>query len=427
MTAGDVAGSDERLRRIEAVVDMSLFRLDMEQLLAELLDRVHDILAVDTATVLLFDPHAQQLVATAAKGIGEEDVRAGARIPVGRGMAGRVVLERRPIVIEDVEPDDMFSPVPKAAEIRSLLGVPMLAAGEVVGVLQIGSRVPRHFSDDEVQLVQLAADRASTATRSGLGHMDRTAALALQRSLLPTQLPRVSRVDLASRYIPGHLTGLGGDWYDVFLLPSGWLGIVVGDVAGQGLRAAVVMGRLRSALRAYALECLDPADVLDRLDHKIRHFEAGHLATALYAMVPPERDRIHVSLAGHPPPVLATVGEPAVTLDLPADFPLGFGGSRARRTSVIDFPPGAVLVCYTDGLVERRGESIDVGLGRLCAAVSAAPAEKVCATIMTDLGVHQPTDDVALLVVHRRAAGAGHEQTGSDPAESTAEATPRSL
>lgn len=400
MTGSGGAGSDERLRRIEVVVDASLNRLDMEQLLAELLSRLRDVLAVDTAEILLFDPHAKQLVATAAKGV-EEEVRVGLRIPVGRGFAGRVVLEREPIIIQDVKPDDVFSPVLRAAGVRSLLGVPMLAGGEVVGVLQVGSRALRRFADDDVQLAQLAAERASTATRSGLGHLDRTAALALQRSLLPTQLPQASGVDLAARYIPGHLTGLGGDWYDVFALPSGWLGVVVGDVAGQGLRAAVVMGRLRSALRAYALECTEPGDVLDRLDHKIRHFEAGHLATALYAMIPPDRARIHLSLAGHPPPVLAEPGTPATMLDVPADYPLGFGGGRARRTTVVDFPPGAVLVCYTDGLVERRGEAIDDGLRRLCDAVGPAAAEQVCATIMAELGARQPTDDVALLAIHR--------------------------
>lgn len=408
MTGSGGAGSDERLRRIEAVVDTSLYRLDMEQLLAELLDRVRDSLTVDTAQILLFDPHAKQLVATAAKGI-EEEVRAGVRIPVGEGFAGRVILERQPVIVENVRPEDVFSPALRAAGIRSLLGVPMLAGGEVVGVLQIGSRTPRQFAGDEVQLVQLAADRASTATRAGLGHLDRTAALALQRSLLPTRLPQVTGVDLAARYIPGHLTGLGGDWYDVFPLPGGWLGVVVGDVVGQGLRAAVVMGRLRSALRAYALECLDPADVLDRLDQKIRHFEAGNLATALYALITPDRNRIHLSLAGHPPPILAGPEEAAALLTLPADYPLGFGGSQVRRTSVVEFPAGAVLVCYTDGLVERRGESIDVGIDRLCASIRPTSADGVCARIMADLGAHQPTDDVALLAIRRvrsRAPGA---------------------
>lgn len=404
MTGNGGAGSDERLRRIEAVVDERLYRLDMEQHLAELLDRLRDILMADTATILLFDPHAKQLVATAAKGI-EEEVRAGTRIPVGHGFAGRVVLKGRPIVAEKVEPEEIFSPVLRAEGIQSLLCVPMLAAGEVVGVLQVGSRTQRRFTADEVQLVQLAADRASTATKAGAGLIDRTAALALQRSLLPTRLPQVTGVELAARYVPGHSTGVGGDWYDVFSLPTGWLGVVVGDVAGQGLRAAVVMGRLRSALRAYALECRDPADVLDRLDHKIRHFEAGHLATALYAMISPDRRQALISLAGHPPPVLAESDEPARPLSLPADYPLGFGGSRSRRTSVIDLRPGAVLVCYTDGLIERRGENIDTGLQRLCDAVKPVDAEQVCATIMATFGSRQPTDDVALLTIRRKPAG----------------------
>ena len=103
---------------------------------------------------------------------------------------------------------------------------------------------------------------------------------------------------------------VGGDWYDVFTLPSGELGIVMGDVAGSGLPAAVIMGRMRSALRAYALETPDPAEVLDRLDRKMQHFEPGALATVLYAVIDPALDRMHVCLAGHFAPVVARPRRP---------------------------------------------------------------------------------------------------------------------
>ncbi|MDG4798242.1 GAF domain-containing SpoIIE family protein phosphatase [Micromonospora sp. WMMD1082] len=395
MTASEL-DADERLRRMEAVVDVSLSEMGADQLLAELLDRVRRILRVDVAVVLHLDPHARQLMETAVSG--RPDGSAGHRDPAWSGLAARIVRDRLPVAVAGVDS--------AASDLRSLAAVPLLANADVVGVLQVGSCRPRRFSAEDVQLLQLAADRATQASQAGQAHLDRAAALALQRSLLPPQLPEVSGVDMAARYLPGHDIGVGGDWYDVFLLPSGWLGVVIGDVAGHGLRAAVVMGRLRSALRAYALECPDPAEVLTRLDRKIRHFEPEHLATALYAMLPPDRNRIHLSLAGHPPPARAAPDRPAELLDLPVDHPLGFGGGHPRRTTVLDFPDDTVLVCYTDGLVERRGEPIDEGLHRLRATIEPGPAETVCTTVMANLVDDRPTDDIALLAIRRRSTGA---------------------
>ncbi|MDW5328949.1 GAF domain-containing SpoIIE family protein phosphatase [Plantactinospora sp. KLBMP9567] len=400
MIEADDSGADERLRRIEAVTDSALSRLDVEDLLDELLARVCELLGVDTAAILLLDQHAQQLVAAATKGL-EEEVPPGFRVSVGRGFAGRIAQEKRPVALERVTPAEVVNPILPDKGIRSMLGVPMFAGSELVGVLHVGTLARRRFGADDIRLLQLVADRASLASQARLGSIDRTAALALQRSLLPTRLPEAPGVDMAARYVPGHHTGVGGDWYDVFTLPSGWLGIVVGDVSGHGLPAAVVMGRLRSALRAYALECDDPADALTRLDRKIQHFEAGKLATVLYALVSPDRTRLRVSLAGHLPPMLARTGQPADTLSLPVDLPLGTGRPKPRRSTAVDFPPGALLVCYTDGLVERRGELIDIGLERLRAAVRPGPAEVACAIVMTALGVEQPVDDVALLALRR--------------------------
>ncbi|MEO3928922.1 GAF domain-containing SpoIIE family protein phosphatase [Micromonosporaceae bacterium B7E4] len=400
MIEADDSGADERLRRIEAVTDSALSRLDVEDLFDELLARVCELLGVDTAAILLLDQHAQQLVATTAKGL-EEEVQQGFRIAVGRGFPGRVAQEKRPVVLERVTPAEVVNPILHDKGIRSMLGVPMFAGSELVGVLHVGTLARRRFGADDIRLLQLVADRASLASQARLGNIDRTAALALQRSLLPTRLPEAPGVDMAARYVPGHHTGVGGDWYDVFTLPSGWLGIVVGDVSGHGLPAAVVMGRLRSALRAYALECDDPADALTRLDRKIQHFEAGKLATVLYALVSPDRTRLRVSLAGHLPPMLARTGQPADALSLPVDLPLGTGRPKPRRSTAVDFPPGALLVCYTDGLVERRGELIDIGLERLRAAVRTGPAETACAAIMATLDVEQPVDDVALLALRR--------------------------
>jgi phosphoserine phosphatase RsbU/P len=395
------SGSDDRLRRIELVTDAALSMLDVNDLLDELLDRVRDVLRVDTAAILLLDEHAQQLVATAAKGL-EEEVRQGLRISVGRGFAGRIARDRQPVILDDVTAANVVNPLLLEKGIRSLLGVPMFAGGEVIGVLHVGCLSPHRFTDDDVRLLQLAADRASLASQTRASSLDRTAALALQRSLLPTHLPNAPGMEMAARYVPGHDAGVGGDWYDVFALPSGRLGVVIGDVSGHGLRSAVVMGRLRSALRAYALICDNPASALTLLDRKIQHFEAGNLATVLYAIISPDRATIQVSLAGHLQPVLAVPGQPAGTLSIPVDLPLGIGARQpARRHTEVSFPCESVLVCYTDGLVERRGEIIDVGIERLCAAVEPGPAEAVCARIMAKVAAEQPTDDIAVLTIAR--------------------------
>jgi serine phosphatase RsbU (regulator of sigma subunit) len=277
----------------------------------------------------------------------------------------------------------------------------MFAAGELVGVLHLGSFAERRFTEQDVALLQLVADRAGLASQARQSQADRTATLALQRGLLPSRLPGIEALDLAARYLPGHRVGVGGDWYDVFPLASGHCGVVVGDVSGHGLRAAVVMGRLRSALRAYALEWDDPAEVLTRLDRKIHHFEAGNLATILYAMISPKRDQMTVSVAGHLPPILSVPGQAPYPLQLPVDLPVGVGRTDTRRSTTVELPSGSTIVLYTDGLVERRSEIIDEGLQRLCDAIVAGSADSVCATIMARLDVGTAEDDIAVLAIRR--------------------------
>ncbi|MCY1144216.1 SpoIIE family protein phosphatase [Actinoplanes sp. Pm04-4] len=400
MGSEDVLSAGERLRRLEAVSDAALSRLDVSDLLDELLERVRDLLDADTATILLLDPHSQQLVATAAKGL-EQEVRQGLRIPVGHGFAGGVAQQRRPVVLSEVTEDSVVSPSLLVKGVRSLLGVPILAAGEVVGVLHVGACTPRQFTRDDIRLLELAADRASVAGQIRSRKLDQAAALALQRSLLPPVLPQLPGLTFAARYVPGHDFGIGGDWYDIFTLPSGWVGMVIGDVSGHGLASAIVMGRVRSALRAYSLISDDPAEVLALLDRKVEHFEAGSLTTALYVMIAPDRTELRISSAGHLRPVLAVAGGPGELVEMPIDAPLGIGRPRARRDTVIGFPADGLLLSYTDGLVERRGEVIDVGLKRLTDTVVAGDPEVCAATVMATFGHEQKADDIAIVAVQR--------------------------
>jgi sigma-B regulation protein RsbU (phosphoserine phosphatase) len=391
----------ERLRRIEAITDTTLGHLGVEELLTELLDRVRDLLEVDTAAVLLLDQSGQYLVATAARGI-EEEVRQGVRIPLGKGFAGRIAALKAPVVLEKVDHSNVLNPILREKGIRSLLGVPLMSGGEAIGVLHVGSLTTRRFAPEETELLQLAADRVALATQARQIQVSRAAAATLQRSLLPTKLPAVPGLEFASRYAPGGGGQVGGDWYDVFDVPSGHVFVVVGDVAGRGMQAAVAMGRVRTALRAYALQTDDPADLLARLDTHVRHFEPGIMATVLCAVLPPSTDCLVASCAGHPPPVTTSPDAPAQVVDLPPDLPLGVDPARPRRARPIPLPPGHALFLYTDGLIERRGFSPDVGIRRLCAALCPGPADVICGQVMFDLlGADPADDDVAVLMVSR--------------------------
>jgi sigma-B regulation protein RsbU (phosphoserine phosphatase) len=351
--------------------------------------------------VLLLDNSSGQLIATAAAGL-EEEVRQGVRIPVGRGFAGRIAAEHQPVILDRVDHTTVLNPILMAKGIRTMMGVPMVASGRVIGVMHVGSLTPREFTTEDTDLLQLAADRAAVAVQSLTTQGDRVAAAALQRSLLPTTLPVVPGAEMAARYVPGQGV-VGGDWYDVFRLPSGELGVVIGDVAGSGLPAAVIMGRMRSALRAYALQTLDPAEVLDRLDQKVQHFEPGAMATVQYAVIDPAMDRVHIASAGHLPPVAAAVGQAGDLADVTGGLMIGVDAATRRQVTTVKILPGAVLCFYTDGLVERRDQSLDHGLARLCQAVTAEHPDHVCAAVMSALvGAEPAHDDIALLTFRRQ-------------------------
>jgi sigma-B regulation protein RsbU (phosphoserine phosphatase) len=392
--------SDDLLRDIQAITDSALARLDAESLLTELLERTKDILGADTAAVLLIDHASRELIATAASGL-EEEVRQGARVALGAGFAGRVAAERKPIILDRVDESTVVNPILTAKGISTLMGVPMIVDGRLVGVMHVGSLTGRRFAGEDVMLLQLSADRAAWAVSAMIARTDRIAAAALQRSLLPSALPDVAGVEMAARFSAGQ--GLvGGDWYDVFCLPSGELGMVVGDVAGSGLPAAVIMGRIRSALRAYALEASDPAEALARLDRKMQHFEPGALATVLYAVLDPSLKTARISAAGHLPPVLAVPGHSGELVDVHPDLLIGADPATPRQSVTIAIPPGGLLCMCTDGLIERREYSLDEGLDRLCKAVQAGPAEAACTAVMAALVGHQEVrDDIAVLVLHR--------------------------
>ena len=367
----------------------------------EFLKPVQGLLHVDTVTVLLLDRDRSHLVARWAVGL-EEEVYQGVRVPVGRGFAGRIALTRTPRAIDNVGPDAVVNPILWRRGLQSMLGVPLTVQDRLLGVIHVGSLQRRRFGDDEIVALESAAERIALAVSLQQAAEERTAARTVQESLLPTGLPEVEGLEFASRFVTAETYGVGGDWFDAFKLPDDRIGIVMGDVAGAGLRAAVVMGRLRSALRAYALESESPSEALARLHRKFAHFEPSEMATVMYVVVAADLSAFSVASVGHLPPVIAFPDQDAAFLDCIPSPPIG----APLRTPPIDLvrtlEPGTTVGFYTDGLVERRGQSIDDGLEQLRAAFFAGDPEDVCAAVMSDLiGTSAVQDDTALLVFRR--------------------------
>ncbi|HEY2258946.1 MAG TPA: SpoIIE family protein phosphatase [Solirubrobacteraceae bacterium] len=394
-----------QVRTLYRLSDPELSELSLDEFLDELLVRVQDALAVDTVAILLVDDETQQLVARAAKGI-EEEVQRGVRIPIGQGFAGRIAAERVAIFIADVDHADILNPILREKGIRSLLGVPLIVEGGLIGVLHVGSLRPRTFGDRDLAVLQVAAARAAPGIErarlfTALEHEHRGAML-LQRSLLPKRLIDVASVDTAARYLPAS-DEVGGDWYDVFELPRGRLGIAIGDVVGHGLSAATLMGQLRTALHAYAVEDHGPARTLELVDRFVQTMPDYAMATAAYGVLDPDTGSLCVASAGHLPPIIVGDGVARV-LDVPPAAPLGafpYGGCQQHQASL---SPGETLLLYTDGLLERPGVPLNTSIEELREIVSGAgSAEAVCEVAIARLvPARGPRDDVAVVAMQNR-------------------------
>ncbi len=374
-------------------------------LVSQRLQQVATELAADTVAVLLVDPSGQFVDTYAAVGA-QPSMRERVRVRVGVGFAGTIAQTGRPVVIEELGPDDVVNHVLREHHLRSLIGVPLTSPSGALGVLYAGSLTARRFATDDVARLTGLAQLIALAIDAQLGAEERVATLALQRSLLPATPPTIAGLDIAARYL--HAEGqLGGDWYDVFALPGQRVGLVMGDVAGHGFPAAVVMGRLRSALRAYSLEYPDPAQALQHLDVKIQHFEPGVFATVLYAVAEYPYHQFRVSSAGHPAPLVAgREGQVEVAPVVP-NLPLGVLAGWPRRTTTIRVEEGEALVVFTDGLVERRPPSTYLaGLERLRSMTLRGDADRCCADIIQTMFRTDPVqDDTAVLVVRPVDAG----------------------
>jgi len=282
---------------------------------------------------------------------------------------------------------------------HSVMMVPLTARGVIMGIVALcrlaGSRpftaADLDLARDFVSRAAVSIDNARLYTR------ERATALALQRGLLPRQIPQVPCLDLACRYVPAEPAAeIGGDWFDVIPLPAGRCALTVGDVTGHDMRAASLMGQLRTATRTLATLDLTPSEILTRLDQIATDLtDAETSATCLYATCDPATAQWEIARAGHPPPALARPGHRTAFPDLPAGLPLGTGLADAcYRATRLHPPPGSTLLLYTDGLIETPATGIDAGMARLARTLTTTrqlPLTQACDQLLATLAPGRPT------------------------------------
>jgi serine phosphatase RsbU (regulator of sigma subunit) len=298
-----------------------------------------------------------------------------------------------------------------------VLAVPLGTRAGRLGTLNVYSRRRGALDASALAAAEALADQVAVAlTNARDFRRQQDVAAALQRTLLPPALPKVPGVRVAAVYRPATSgINVGGDWYDLLPLSGGRLALVVGDVGGHGIDAATTMGQLRTAVRAYALEGHPPPRVLELVDAFLQQVDADAYATCLYLVLDPRTGAAEWCNAGHPGPLLVAAAggsDPAQHATVVRDLtdagrvaalgaPLPPGARSAVGRGVL--PPGSRLLLFTDGLVERRGESLDAGLERLAATAalrSSLALDRWCDELVAaQLGGREVDDDVALLAV----------------------------
>jgi PAS domain S-box-containing protein len=373
--------SSERSALIQRITDVALSTLSFDELVGELLHRTADALTCDTAAITLRDADEQH-----------------ATVYQVAGAVDAPVQTHRWTIPDDTGAHPLGQAVTSAAD------VPLVVEGRAIGSVHVGTLFARDFSPEDLSLLGLAADRAGLAIeRVRVFEREHRIAQRLQESLLPDELPQVPGIIAAARYQPaGAGSQVGGDWYDVLLQPDGNMLLVIGDVAGRGIEAAATMGQLRSALRAYAFDGHGPGAILERLNAFQHSLGETGMATVSLVSVSPTTGALCYASAGHPPALLVADGR-SQRLDGAGGIPLGVLDEAEYRQVTADVHPGATLVLYTDGLVERRTQGLDEGLDRLVTTVEGlvgASADELLDGVMASmLEGEEARDDVCVLLL----------------------------
>jgi GAF domain-containing protein len=357
--------------------------------------------------VLVDQQQPDRLVTVNAVGLPEPLLAHWRAYPLSDFSPSRRALETSAIVYVPTAAD-LAAEYPDARIGQSISGqqawvaVPLRSSGRTLGVLTLvfARAHPLDDGPDQIALTALGSTIADALSRAARHDSDRELVISVQRSLLAGTLPDSPGVRLGAYYRPAETRyGIGGDWYDAVLLPNGQMTLIVGDVAGHGLEAAITMGQMRSAARALAPD-YGPAALLEALDRFLCSTVEEPLATAAVIVIDSAERTLRYCLAGHPPPLLRG---PDGAVSLLGDAPGALLGleTRNRPEQVVTFAPGSCVVLFTDGLVERRDETFDAGIARLATALKAAlpphPAS-LCDVLVEQSVLHNDRDDdIAIL------------------------------
>ncbi|GGS85612.1 SpoIIE family protein phosphatase [Streptomyces chromofuscus] len=349
----------------------------------------------------------------------------------------------------DTAPGSWISQDPVRARVvhengmHSLMVVPIRARRTLLGVaVFVRSEDPVPFGEADLMLAEEFARRAAMSLDQARQYCrEQTAALALQRNLLPRRLRGGAAVETASRYQPADIDrGVGGDWFDVIPLSGARVALVVGDVVGHGVHAAATMGRLRTAVHTLADMELSPEEVLSHLDDTVQRLAEADAdapdgcttvvgATCLYAVYDPATRRCTMAAAGHPPPAIIDPQGRVTFPDLPTGAPLGIGLGGFFESVELELPEGTLLALYTDGLVETREHDIEQGMQRLGEALAqpGRPLEELCTRAMEPFRDQAAHDDVTLLLVRTRSLSPAQVASWSLPSDRSAVRRARNL
>jgi serine phosphatase RsbU (regulator of sigma subunit)/anti-sigma regulatory factor (Ser/Thr protein kinase) len=399
----DAMAATRRVRDLQWITDAALPHVGLQDLLDQLLTRIVHVFGADQGAILLRGEDGPRLELHASRGVPSELGRDYYRSIAGR-LAGRLASSRRPVTLERNQATAAFQSLLASADMQSVLGLPLILDRQLLGVLYVGTRARSPFSEDDAALLQLVGDRVALAVdRARLFEQERHIAETLQRSLLPEQLPRIPGMDVAVRYLPaGAGMEVGGDWFDMFELADGRVVLAMGDVVGRGVRAAALMGKLRTSLEAYAFDGRSPEEVVERLHSLMERQHRTEMATLLYVVIEADRASAELASAGHMPLLIRGADGETRFAAGNVSPPLGALPFVRFQASRVNIEPGSALLLFTDGLVEVRGTSIELRLEELRRAVEAGPSapDALCDALLERmLGHQEPQDDVALLVL----------------------------
>jgi PAS domain S-box-containing protein len=418
--AAIAAVAQTRLQLLARAGEISTQELDSTkrlQFLTHLL--VPDLADLAAVHIARHDGHLELLDVASRSGVVRDERESWPPMPVDDNPAPVAVAFRtgEPVVLPEI-PDELMEQIrgasvagaPHRLGVTSALALPLRTGDITLGTFTICfTDSGRRYSTDDVPLVEELARRVAVAVQHARRYeAEQETASLLQLSLLPERLPQVAGVELVARYLPGSAgVAVGGDWYDVVPLEDGGIVLAIGDVVGHGIAAAASMGRVRSALQLCAVDGDSPTRILERLNGYLVHVGAGDMATVLIAHLSLRPLGLTLASAGHPPAALIPPAGASSYVDITPGPPLGAAPGASYPESSVELELGTSLVLYTDGLVERRGEQLDVGLDRLRKTLDreAQPLERLADALLQDLEAMDRDDDVALLAARLLPAG----------------------